>query len=225
MPALPSVSGGLKVLSKWVAGADIAALSRFFLTYSGVAPTAAQLVTLADVFVTSFASNLQDKFSANSGLANVEITDLSSPTGAVGESTTGPVIGTEAGIVLPGATCVLVNALIDRRYRGGHPRTYVPAFTEDDLSNEQQWEGGSIAAFLPAWEDYVMAGTGSVWPGGGTLTPVNISYFSGFTSVQNPITLRWRNVPKLRVTPLVDVIANFEINPAPCFQTRRGLIP
>lgn len=225
MPPLPSVSGGLKVLTKWVAGLDRVALSRFFLTYSGVAPTAADLITLADVFVTSWTTNVAPFFHPQNGIENVEITDLSSPTGAVGESTTGPVAGSRAGTILPGATCVLANYGLTRRYRGGHPRTYIPAFTQSDLDDEQDWDSASLIAFLPAWTDYMDSAVGSMWAGGGTPTNVNISFYEGFIPVQNPITLRWRNVPKPRVTPLVDVIADVAFNTAPCFQTRRGLIP
>jgi hypothetical protein len=225
MPALPSITGGMRVAFKWIAQSDLAALSRIFLTYSGVAPTAADLITLADVFVTSFNTNLKDKFSETNGLDQVEITDLSSPTGAVGESTTGPITGTEVGLALPAATSVLINYGLDRRYRGGHPRTYVPAFTIEDLDTEQTWLGASLTAFLPAWTDFIESAVGSMWAGGGTPTNVNVSYFEGFTAVQNPITLRWRNVPKVRTTPVVDTVATISANPAPCFQTRRGLIP
>jgi len=225
MPALPSFTGGLRVAYKWIVGSDPVALTRTFLTYSGVAPTAADLITLADVFVTSFNTYLKDKFGGGNGLDQVEITDLSSPTGAVGESTTGPIMGTEAGDLLPAATCVLINYGLDRRYRGGHPRSYVPAFTTDDLNTEQSWLGASLTGFIPAWTDFIESAVGSMWAGGGTPTNVNVSYFEGFTAVQNPITLRWRNVPKVRTTPVVDTVATITANPAPCFQTRRGLIP
>jgi hypothetical protein len=225
MPALPSFTGGMRVAFKWIVGSDPVALSRIFLTYSGIAPTPADLITLADVFVTSFTTNLQDKFATTNGLEQVEITDLSSPTGAVCESTTGPVMGTEAGETLPGATCLLILYGLDRRYRGGHPRSYVPAFTHEDLDTEQSWEPGSLTAFIPAWTDFIESAVGSMWAGGGVPTNVNVSYFEGFTPVQNPITLRWRNVPKVRTTPVVDTIASISANTAPCFQTRRGLIP
>ena len=58
-----------------------------------------------------------------------------------------------------------------------------------------------------------------------TITNVNVSFFEGFTPVQNPITLRYRNVPKIRTVPLIDIISTITANPAPCFQRRRGLIP
>jgi hypothetical protein len=225
MPALPNVPKVIRTAFKWAVENDLVGLSRIFLEYSGVAPTAAQLVTLADVFMTSFGTNIAEWFSESNSIESVEMTDLSSPTSAFGESTAAAIEGTRAGQALPGATCVLINYGLDRRYRGGHPRSYVPALISTDLNTEQTWTSATLGDFLTAWTTFAESAVGSEWSGGGTITNVNVSFFEGFTPVQNPITLRYRNVPKVRVTPLVDIIATMTANPAPCFQTRRGLIP
>lgn len=225
MPALPNVPKVIRTAFKWAVDNDLVGLTRIFLEYSGVAPTAAELVTLADVFMTSFDTNIKSWFSELNSIEGVEMTDLSSPTSAFGESDVSAIVGTRAGDPLPGATCVLINYGLDRRYRGGHPRSYVPAMVYDDLLNAQQWETAGLGDFLTAWTTFVESGVGSEWSGGGTITNVNVSYFEGFTPVQNPITLRYRNVPKVRATPLIDIVATLTANPAPCFQRRRGLIP
>lgn len=226
MPALPDVPGVLKCEFLWGIGDDVAALSRIFLAYSGVAPSNGDLITLSDVAVTTFTTDVAALFADSNALLNVVLTDLSSPTGAIGESTTGPVVGTRGATpLLPGATSVLFNYHLGRRYRGGHPRSYVPMGLASDLTTEQRWASTPLGDFLTGWEDLFAFYTGSVWAGGGTIENVNVSYFEGFTPVQNPITLRWRNVPKVRPTPLVDVVAAVEANPAPAFQSRRGLIP
>lgn len=225
MPALPSVPKVLRTAFHWAVDADLVGLSRIFLEYSGVAPTAAQLVTLADVFMTSFGTNIAEWFTPNNGLESVEMMDLSSPTGAIGLSDSAAVPGTRTGAPLPAATSVLINYGLDRRYRGGHPRTYVPALVATDLDDAQLWDSATLGDFLTAWTTFAESAVGSEWSGGGTITNVNVSFFEGFTPVQNPITLRYRNVPKVRTTPLIDIVATMTANPAPCFQRRRGLIP
>lgn len=225
MPALPSVPKVIRTAFKWAVENDLVGLSRIFLEYSGVAPTAAQLVTLADVFMTSFGTNIAEWVSESNSLEAVEMTDLSSPTSAFGESDVAAVPGTRTGQALPGATSVLALYGLDRRYRGGHPRSYVPALVSTDMSSEQTWDSATLADFITAWTTFVESAVGSEWSGGGTITNVNVSFFEGFTPVQNPITLRYRNVPKIRTVPLIDIIATITANPAPCFQRRRGLIP
>jgi len=225
MPALPNVPKVLKATLHWLAGEDIQAITRFFISYTGIPPAAADLIVIANAILTAFGADAAAYFGAGNGLESVEVMDLSTPTSPVGLSTGPFVPGTRAGVALPAATCVMLNYELGRRYRGGHPRSYTPALVAGDLTNEQLWNGATLANYLTAWEDVFTAYLGSEWAGAGTLNNVNVSYFSGFTSVQNPVTLRWRNVPKLRVTPLVDLIVSVTPNPAPCFQTRRGLIP
>jgi hypothetical protein len=225
MGARADVPGVIQSTFKWFVQSDVGAITRIFLKYSGVAPSVSNLIDLADVFVTSFGTNIAEWFSEGNGLENVEMVDLTSPTSAVGESTTGPVTGTRAGAPLPGATCVLALYEVARRYRGGHPRSYTPAMIDSDLTTEQTWDPSTLGDFITAWTTFIESGTGSVWTGGGTLTNVNVSWFEGFTAVENPTTGRYRNVPTPRVTPVVDTIVAVHANPAPCFQRRRGLIP
>jgi len=57
---------------------------------------------------------------------------------------------------------------------------------------------------------------------------VNVSYYGQliaglpFTSVQNPITKRWRNVPNVRTTPIVDPVLGWTANVKVGTQRRRN---
>jgi hypothetical protein len=51
---------------------------------------------------------------------------------------------------------------------------------------------------------------------------VNVSYYSGFTAVENPITHRWKNVSNPRSTPVVDNIQSWAIAGHVASQRRRN---
>jgi hypothetical protein len=68
----------------------------------------------------------------------VAFTDLSSDTGATYENTTVSA-GTNSGGTIPGSACALVSHSILRRYRGGHPRHYLPVGQATDIETANQW--------------------------------------------------------------------------------------
>lgn len=220
MPPLPTVPNVLRADLQYNDGSDLSVAARHFFRYSGAPPTSADALTLAADIYGAMASHagLWDTFSS---LAGCKVTDLSSSTGGVGEHAQ-VTIGTRPNTPLPGGTAVVVNYVIARRYRGGKPRNYMPWFVADDLQPRQLWFAEAVndattalAAFFPAVIGLVSGGT--------TITAhVNVSYYSGFTAVQNPITGRWRNVPKLRTTPLVDDILSWSVSSRPGSQRRRN---
>jgi hypothetical protein len=118
--------------------------------------------------------------------------------------------------------CVLVNFLITRRYRGGKPRWYLPWGGGGDLTSRQEWTAGFItnvtSAISAIRTGFIGASSGST----SVSNQVNVSYYSGFTAVENPITHRWRNVPTLRATPAVGVIESYSVAGLVSSQRRRN---
>src|SRR5579864_3435693 len=99
MPALPPAADVIRVAMKVSGGGDSDIVSRFYLQYSGTAPTNAQLVTFAASVNSAFTADLRGLM--NSGMALVEVLceDLTSSSGAVG-SWVGSTAGTRAGGIL-----------------------------------------------------------------------------------------------------------------------------
>lgn len=220
MPPLPSVSNVLRADLLWNDGSDTDCRTRMFFRYSGGAPNPTDAVTLAaDIY--SPASAMAALWSTNTQLTGVEVTDLSSPTGGQGlhaQSTT----GTRVGADLAGGTCVVVGYVVQRRYRGGKPRNYFPWFTAADLTTRQTWNPTDLTIVDSDLATYFAAVIG-LSSGSTTITDhVNVSYYDGFTVVTNPSTGRARNVPKLRTTPVVDVISSFAARSNPGSQRRRN---
>jgi len=209
MPPTPPVTDPSCIRIEWKVGvnATIEAGSRIFMSYSGSAPSVADLNSLATAVSVAWNDTIAGQVNSTESLHNVTITDLSSDTGAVGEWTGTINGGLEGDISLPASACAVVNHQIARRYRGGRPRTYLRIGVQEQLSGTNEWDSGALTTFLGTWEGFVAAIIATTGIGITSLAIVNISFFEGFTTVLNPITGRTKDVPKLRTGgPLVDPI-------------------
>lgn len=219
MPPLPDVPAVVRVDFQWQDAADVNVTTRSFWAYSGGPPTATDCTALAtDMHALVSAHN--SLWDTETFLSGVRVTDLSSATGGVGEHASS-VVGTRV-FAFGAAMCALVNFVITRRYRGGKPRWYLPWGGGGDLNSRQSWN----ASFVTAVDSAVSAiRTGFIGSTSGSTAIANqcsVSYYSGFTSVENPITHRWRNVPTLRSSPIVSVIESFSTSGIVSSQRRRN---
>lgn len=206
MPALPSPGNVLRVQLNIGIGASIEAGSRFFVSYSGGTPNTTDLNTLstdiADAWETAFAAEV----CSSEALHGVICTDLSSDTGAEG-LWSGTKSGSSGGTQLSSSVCVVVNHEIDRRYRGGRPRTYLRGGTATDLNQTNEWSTTFQSAFLADWQAFIAAVLATTGISITLSNIVNVSYYSGNTVFTTP-TGRARNIPVVRDTPVVDHIVD-----------------
>jgi hypothetical protein len=222
MPALPAVPKVIFIKNVVSVGNDLTAINRFFFQYTGTPPTSVQLGVFAGSISTAWNTNMAPLFPSQSTLTEVDCIDLSSALGGAGSDTTQH-IGTRAGNFLAASTAFVLQHHIGRRYRGGHCRTYLAAGVQADLSGRQAWTGAFVTAAVNGWTAYEDAIELAGWAGAGTLDHANVSYYSGFTVITSPTTGRARNVPKLRVAPLVDLVTLTTGNIKPGTQRRRDL--
>lgn len=207
MPALPNVPQVIRLDFEWIRGADGFAKDRFFVQYAGTAPTAAQLDTFCASIVALCTTNMTGLYDVETSLQTITATDLTSPTGAVGTATSG-IVGTRAGGVLIASAAFLTSLEISRRYRGGHPRIYWPWGTQGDLTDEQDW---TTALMDQVTTDFgaIIAGIKLLtWTGATIANIVNVSFYEGFHTFTGP-TGRVRNIPTVRVAPIVDIVTGF----------------
>lgn len=222
MPALPNVPSVLRTALKGTAGSGEVWLTRFYSSYPGAAPSTSQLATFNNGVVTAFAAHLQSLMTPNKELIEVETTDLSTPSSAQ-LVTTAAVTGSWAEVPLPLMACAVAGYGISRRYRGGHPRGYWPLGGEGDLASGGQWSASFLGAATAAVGSFFNDVHSVIWGVSEITTHVNVSYYSGFTVVIDPVTGRARNIPKLRPGgPLVDVIASVNVRPIVGTQRRRN---
>jgi hypothetical protein len=209
MPPMPAAPGVLQlVLHHTSTHLTHDLINRVHYHYTGAAPTAAQLVTMAPTLLVEWASVFVPLMPAGVQVAGIDILDLSSSTGAqTALSASTP--GTRAGTTLPADTCVVVAGQIARRYRGGHPRTYLPLGVAEDLAGPRTWSGALVTAAVAAMTSFMGVTTGAGWAGAGVITPCNVSYFLGNHLVTYP-SGRHRDVPTLRPGgPVVDTITSY----------------
>lgn len=206
MPPLPSAPSVLRVNYGFSQAAGLQSGFRSFYSYSGTAPSNATCTAIANAISTAFQSELIPLMVSEFAFLSVDVTDLTSDTGGAG-LWTGDIGGSRSGGAVAVDAAVNLSFQIARRYRGGKPKAFLPfGSLTDAIDNNNAWSNAFLTTVDGAWSTFdnaVLAITES----GTTLSQhVNVSYYQGFVSAQNPITKRWRNIPTLRDTPVIDTI-------------------
>lgn len=221
MPALPPAPLTLLVINQLTYSTDPDVITRFHFKYTGSAPTNTDMTTVASGAFTAWSNRFTTNMHPNVSLILTRVVDLSSPSGAQGQHT-GANPGTATGGPLPANTAVLVNHTIQRRYRGGKPRNFLPLGVDTDLQDSQHWKAGSVSSFQGSFDSYVGQVSGLTWAGGTISGLVNVSYYQGFTPATDPVTGRTRDIPKLRSGgPVIDAITASKVNTFVGTQRRR----
>jgi hypothetical protein len=181
--------------------------SRFFLSYSGSAPSAANCATLAGDIGTAWESDISGLVSGEWSLTEVDVEDIATLYGLSGTSNTSHA-GARTGTLLPAQVAANVEFDIARRYRGGKPRIFWPAGTDGDLADQAHWTSGFITSLNTGTAGFFTAIAALSVGSMGTLEHVNLSYYYMFTNVTNS-SGRTRAAPKYRDTALVDPITGY----------------
>lgn len=221
MPALPSAAKVLRIDQFFHLEEDLKAKCRSFWQYLTGPPTVAELNTMAIAVQAAFATDLAPLMNSFYSLVQVIITDLSSPTSAVGE-VAGITPGTNTANQLTADLCVLQSNQVARRYRGGHSRIYWPFGSVGQLHDGQTWDPTFIASVGTALGTYETAVAASMTPFGGSAGPVNVSFYEGF-SVHTGVTGRARNVSTPRSSAVIDPISEFIVRQGIAVQRKRLL--
>lgn len=221
MPALPSVPNVLRCALKYALAGNLDILNIFHCAYTGSAPTDAELITLAGVVAGNWAAHLGTQLVEDLTLTGVSLTDLTSPTSAAVDVPFG-VTGGMSGEGVPNGSAAVVSRHIARRYRGGHSRVYIPGAPIGELLTEMKWQTAWLTNVQDDWALLEGSIPGNLWSGATSGTPCSVSYYEGFTPHLYP-SGRYRNVPNLRGTPLVDPVTLYQANPKCASQRRRNL--
>lgn len=133
MPAKPFVPGVARVTMKGTQpGGSWACV--FHVGWPATqTPLGGEAQTLADNFWTAFTANAIHGLSADMHVKECDVVDLSNDQGSGGVHS-GDVPGGTVGAAAPPNLAVLVSWKINRRYRGGHPRTYLPSPSVNHVS-------------------------------------------------------------------------------------------
>jgi hypothetical protein len=184
MPPLPSP--GLVVKARLI-GTNQSTIwnAIHHMQYTGTPPTAGSLQSLAASIGTAWNTAIAPICNTSLALTQVVCIDLSSDTGNEGAATVNH-LGTRAGALFPASVACVFSWHIPRRYRGGHPRTYVPAGVETDLSAGHLWNTTAQAAFAAAASGF-LSNMNAISIGGTPFFMVNVAYRRGGIILATPI--------------------------------------
>ena len=213
MPPLPSPGMVVKMVLQYHQD-DGAAENIFHFQYTNPSQaTSANMGGLWAFMETDFLAAYVGASLAAVTMDKVTLTDLSSSSGA--EYTTTPSFtGTNTGSVLPASAAVCVQHVIARRYRGGHPRTYMMVGSASDFatSSVKDWQASFLTNIQNGWNSF-----NALFPfstAGGIWSRCNVSYYE--TVIVGGVPTR-----QVRATPLVDTIESDIAKVRVCSQRRR----
>jgi hypothetical protein len=143
MPARPPVAGVCKVELEGTVGSHNWACV-FHVQYSGGPPSGTDLDTFAAIIGANWVSAMTAQSPATVVLGTVTVTDLASSMGAQGVALVNTPGSNGSSGTIAGNAAVLINYPSSFRYRGGHPRTYLPPPPDDFLLNPSQLTTGAV---------------------------------------------------------------------------------
>lgn len=201
MTPLPPAPSCVKLNINWGVEADVLAQTIHYFQYSGGAPSAVTLASWAASVVSAGDSFFGPLCSDQVGMISATFRDLASDMGA--EASGGVAwLGSRGSALTPPGAAVVMSHSINRHYRGGKPRTYLPIGVAGDITTSGFWSDaliGSTTGDYANWIGTIAGDTGLVY--------VNVSYYTGPNRViTNPVTGRARNVSTLRGAPRIDQI-------------------
>lgn len=193
--------------------------SRFYLAYTGGAPTSGNCATLATDIETAWVTNLAPLIEQSFILTEVDVLDIATNAGASGQWT-GEEGGGLTGTALPAQVSMNVEYNIARRYRGGKPRMFLPPPDDSKVLNNSTWNGTFVDAVNTGVGAFFSTIAGLTIGSMGTLSHVNLSYYEGFKNITNS-SGRERAVPTYRTEALLDPVTGYSAKGRMGSQRRR----
>ena len=206
MPALPNVPSVIKSVIRGTSGeaTELPWANILHWAFSGTTPTTAILTAVANQIISNWSSHMAPEQVNNLTMTGVECIDLTSPTSA-SVSVPASVAGTRGDDEIPANVAYLVDYPIVRRYRGGHPRTYLIVLGNADFLDAAHWSSAATSEVATHFEAFLNAVVG--FSSGGTTINnlVNVSYID---KALNPTPPHYRTTPIVDVITVADAIGN-----------------
>lgn len=206
MPPLPNVP---QVVKLTIGGAyhDTRWLNIWYVHYTGTAPSAAQLATYLTNVDLGMSPLYAAEMSVDNSVDTYTATDLSSATGAENAISVSH-FGVRTGDFVPANVCMVASMEIARRYRGGHPRKYLPWGTAGTYAtgSTKDWDGAFVTDCQSKINSCLSAMHGT---------------FGGGPTFDETVNVSYRNAGAVRPAAVVDVITSAVIRTRICSQRRR----
>lgn len=209
MPPLPSVPGVCRVVLSGTFG-SARWVNVLHVQYSGAPLSNAEAAALGAAVAAAFGTRIMPRTSTGYVLTAWECTDLSSPTAGRGQGTVS-IAGALATANLPANAAWAISWRIQRRYRGGHPRTYIGGLTTEQLSTVTLLTAAVAAGHTTAAENF-RTDVNLLTTNGRAHTLGQVSYYQGKNADGSP---------KLRTTPIFEAFSGSTVGVRIDSQRRR----
>jgi len=117
--------------------------------------TQAQINALATAVSSNFTSNILPTMANNVHYETTLAVDLSDATARFSETPAGSLPGGGTAESPTLASCILVQHRISAKYRGGHPRTYLPPPSKGQVTDGDNWQPGFVPTFQASWDAFI----------------------------------------------------------------------
>src|SRR5215472_310986 len=165
-------------LTGTVGGHPFANIWHYKLNVGGQNWTISQLNSLANAIMAGIGTFIAPLTSSDTIFQQCSAVDIGTATPAEGISNPGVHQGTQGTTQPPPSTCVVVSFQTQDRYRGGHPRTYMPPMAATSMdTTEDQWTAALIGQYSTAFTN-LQDGVFSAVPG---ITQVAVRYNYSYT--------------------------------------------
>lgn len=220
MPPLPPVPGVVRLDIKYTNSTDLDILTRLHFKFNGGPMTNAQATAWATSVVSSAAA-LDAILHTSVQIVLATVTDLTNTSAGVG-SYPAAISGGLSGGPLPAATAFLVNYQISRRYRGGRPRSYLPAGDDTSLNDPRSWTSTFIALVTSKWNTFIADIEAAPPTGITSMELCNVTYYGPPNYTKGVLPERVKTYSTKLAAPIVDVINSYTYSAIPSSQRRRS---
>lgn len=187
MPTLAPVNNVIRTRILGSIASDSWGIRCFWHCGSATGPyTDAECADLASAVFTYFGSDMMVYLPSQVQVNRVEAEDLTTGSAGFGIGSGAAVHGGETGAPPPAGVAACLNFTIGSRYRGGHPRVYLPGGTTSNLADARSWTTsfrGQIEGQWNAFLAHVQASSIGVSLGVGQ---VAVRYRSGGVALVPP---------------------------------------
>ena len=153
-----------------------------YLQYSGAVATVADLQSVGTSIGNAWNTNIAPLCHANVTMNQVDLVDMTNRGAAIATVTGLAHPGTRAGTDNPNAVACVVSWKINHRYRGGHPRSYLPAGVAADITNGRTWSS-TFQTLATTNSNAFLTAVNAIATGGKTFKMVGMSFYG-----HNPTT-------------------------------------
>lgn len=185
MPSLPFVPGVAKIIVKQTFGAGNVYNILHADGGAGTGWSSTELNALAAAVRSAWVTNVLPLQSSLLYLNDVTAIDLASETGASGVAT-GSNAGTKITVAQPANCAVCWSWAIARRYRGGHPRTYIAGLVSDQVQSTYLITAAAQTAHTNA-AAAIRTAVNGVTTSAGTAKLAAVHYYRAKTLLATPL--------------------------------------